>query len=70
MSHYNRASPGTRQGHQISDQTINMADKDSSLSLRFVFVKELEESDLFYCLFNKHLPNEDGKLVPNWKATT
>lgn len=69
MSHYDRVSPGSRQGRQMSEQTINMADKGLSLSLRFVFVKELEgESDMFYCLFHKHL--QYRKLLPNWKATT
>lgn len=46
MSHYNRTSPRYRQGHQMSEPTMNIADKDKSL--RFVFVKELEgESDMF-----------------------
>lgn len=40
-------------------------------SLRFVFVKELEEeSDISYCLYNKHLRIKDSKPVPNWRATT
>lgn len=69
MSHYNRASPRYRQGHQMSEPTMNIVDKDKSL--RFVFVKELEgESDMFNCLSNTHLRNKASKLVPIWKTTT